>query len=641
MKLIAKLRVMFSFAHFFLQIASESLEVLKQTNLLFIMFDDLRPELSIYGKYYMITPSFERLASKSVVFDQAYCQVSVCNPSRTSILTGLRPDTTGSYAFDTDYRSYMTFPKQLGRSGYKTYGIGKIAHWEEDDTTLWDSQFHADWYPYQEIESSFMNSTTMPDKVTPEESFRDHMFTTVAIDKLRNISGSNEYFCLGVGLKLPHLALHVPYKYFNMYNNISNVAWRLSERERSFPRDKDSPSYRCCAEPDFAYMNEEGALPAHWFHTLGARVSDTIPDDMRHELMLGYASAITFVDAQLGRILDVLDELSLWSNLTVVVTSDHGMHHGEKGLWEKWSLFDESTRVPLLIHHPASPFLGKRFTEPVELLDIYPTLNDILGAPYDHAQVCPSPSTGHRCLALQGKSLAPVILGDVWTQMQGEGRQDQNGAGSVTVKVGKRRSSKRGQKRRRERRKRERDDDIDRGGATSQSRRSLTEDLSKDIVSLLEASRSHSHGHSHSRSVPMDSYFALSQSWRCANRTLLHAPDRDWKESLWKSCTIQDNYNEKGANELSLMGYSLRTTEFRYTAWLHFNRTIMQTLFDMPPYDEELYDHRGELLSDFTHLEVVDLARSRRYRKVVRNHRKVLLYYLSKNIVFHGPIQSN
>eukprot|EP01041_Mallomonas_annulata_P006908 gene6908-14023_t len=577
----------------------------RQTNVLYIMFDDLRPELNIYGKDYMITPNFNRLAAKSVMFDHAYCQVSVCNPSRTSILTGLRPDTTRSYAFEKDFGKYMVFPKHLRSLGYKTHAIGKLAHWDTQDDSLWVNHFNGNWYDYQNNESYAMKSSVMPDKITPEESFRDHMFTSMAIEKLREFTnGSNtDFFLLGLGLKLPHLALHVPQKYFDMYKNMDKNVWKLTDRERRFPRGVDSPSFRCCSEQSFSYMNEEGALPATQSMYLGDSVNYTVPDDMHHELMLGYASAVTFMDVQLGRILDVIDELSLWDNLTIVLTSDHGMHNGEKGMWEKWSLFDESTRVPLFIHHPLSPFQGKRFVEPVELLDIYPTLLDILGLSKNRTAICED----HKCLPLQGKSLAPVILGDSWGQRLLDESDKRNG--NNKKRTARRRNSRKPK-------------------PTSQRRLA---DANFNIIPL---------GGNESYSMPMvDKFFAISQLWRCANKTLLDAPDRDWDKSLWTSCSLFDNYNEKGMEELSIMGYSMRTTEFRYTAWMPFNRTSMGIRWDVPIYDEELYDHRGEALSDFTHLEVVDLAKNYRYRKVLQSHRKSLLIFIRRHVVFYGPIE--
>ena len=137
------------------------------TNLLFIMFDDLRPELSIYGRSHMITPNFERLAKKSVVFDYAYCQVAVCNPSRDSMLTGLRPDTNKVYGFQASFRPHMAWPTQLARSGYNTAGYGKILHWDGPDKNVWNfDSWENGWYEYQATEGQkYMNASVMPDKV--------------------------------------------------------------------------------------------------------------------------------------------------------------------------------------------------------------------------------------------------------------------------------------------------------------------------------------------------------------------------------------------------------------------------------------------------------------------------------------------
>jgi iduronate 2-sulfatase len=277
----------------------------------------------------------ERLAQKSVIFDNAYCQVSVCNPSRDSMLTGLRPDTTGTYSFQWTFRPLMVFPTQLTRSGYNTRGIGKILHWETDPN-VWNHQFKADWYDFQNTERNFMNSTTMPDKKTPEQSFRDYMFATKTIDAIKELHTKNEHFLVSVGFKLPHLSMHVPWKYYEMYRNKKN-AWALTKQERQFPASTPLSSYRCCAEGSFRYMNEEGAKPSLKEISLDSNIDlktdFIIPEDMRDELMMGYWGGISFLDAQIGRILDTIDELKLWNNLTIVFTADHGIHNGEKGLW--------------------------------------------------------------------------------------------------------------------------------------------------------------------------------------------------------------------------------------------------------------------------------------------------------------------
>jgi len=307
-------------------------EDVKQNNLVFIMFDDLRPELSFYGRKHMITPNFERLASKSVVFDHAYCQVAVCNPSRASLLTGLRPDTTKSYNFEMGYEPHLPFPAQLAQTGYNTAGFGKIAHWESDDRRVWNfDSWNDKWYAYQNAEERLMNSSVMPDKTRREEDFKDHTFTSRALDTLRNMSAQSKYFMLGIGFKLPHLALHIPHRYFKMYED-KKKNWALSPKELQYPQSLSEISYRCCAEQSFRFMNAEGAERFERSIPIGD-INQTLPSEMHDELMMGYSAAVSYLDTQVGRILDVLDELHLWENTTVVLTSDHGMHNGEKGIW--------------------------------------------------------------------------------------------------------------------------------------------------------------------------------------------------------------------------------------------------------------------------------------------------------------------
>lgn len=196
-------------------------------SLLFIMFDDLRPELSVYAggsSPLARTPHIDRLAAMGIVFDHAYCQVSVCAPSRNSLLTGLRPDTLGSYDFepvDPD-RGLLLLPQRLARAGYSTAGYGKLLH-REDDSVLrrpnWSvEQVEKGWYRYQAQEIRRMNASVFPDYLTPEEEFRDYVFTSLAIDRLRNFSAApSQPFMVSLGFKLPHLALHVPGRYFDQH----------------------------------------------------------------------------------------------------------------------------------------------------------------------------------------------------------------------------------------------------------------------------------------------------------------------------------------------------------------------------------------------------------------------------------------
>eukprot|EP01041_Mallomonas_annulata_P008795 gene8795-18193_t len=615
-----------------------SKESIDQTNLLFIVFDDLRTELTTYGRDHMITPNFARLAERSVIFDNAYCQVAVCNPSRDSMMTGLRPDTTGTYSFQWSFRPHMIFPTRLRRSGYNTAGYGKVVHWDGDDPNVWShGHWDGDWYSYQHNELKFMNASTQPDKTRPEEWFRDHRFTTKMIEALRDMHKKPEYFMAAIGFKLPHLAVHLPHSFYEMYKG-KEKSWKLQKKELKFPSTTPAVSYRCCALPTFDHMEEEGAKRSQKRVGLGQDMDLVVSDDMRNELMLGYCGAITFLDKQIGRILDVVDELSLWSNLTIVLTSDHGIHNGEKGLWEKWTMFDESTRVPLMIHHPQSPFKGRHYSEPVELLDIYPTLNDLLGAPYDEKVVCndKDPKGIHKCLPLQGKSLAKVILGDVWqstkgSQMTIDRPRGKGGRGGGRVgKGGKGKGKGKGSRNRGNREKNLADAGVRRQRLLLPSDGSSSSSMSMDLTLQTNSS-------AFLPPLPLlDMDFAISQSWRCAPMDRL-VPDWHARLPVWTDCSRDDNYNQKGAKEICVMGYSMRTIDFRYTAWLYFNRTSMSTIFDKQPFEEELYDHRGETFKDYTHMELINLAKKPSNMKVVVILREKLLNYLKTNIVFHGP----
>jgi iduronate 2-sulfatase len=306
-----------------------------RTNVILIMFDDLRPLLHSYGERHMITPHLDRLASKSVIFHNANCQVAVCNPSRNSLLTGLRPDTIASYAFSNSWVPHLSFPQQFAHHGYNLASYGKIYHWDdfEDKFGIGYGIGKSDWYNYQGKEYDQLNSTVNPDRNTPEENFRDYIFTTKMIAGLKNLASRPEYFLLGLGYKLPHIHLHFPWKYYDMYRSRAKVWSKVSPTLLQFPHTAPSLSYRCCAYNEYRYLNNEGN--ARWNETVAtpSDISRTFPRRMHEELMWSYSASITFLDAQIGRVLDAIEELNLWNNVTIVLTSDHGMHNGEKGIW--------------------------------------------------------------------------------------------------------------------------------------------------------------------------------------------------------------------------------------------------------------------------------------------------------------------
>mmetsp|Transcript_22497 Transcript_22497/g.32337 ORF Transcript_22497/g.32337 Transcript_22497/m.32337 type:complete len:601 (-) Transcript_22497:131-1933(-) len=594
------------FLFFSMFIRSHVAEPLKQTNLLLIMFDDLRPELSIYGRQHMVTPNFERLAKRSIVFDYAFSQVAVCNPSRDSLLTGLRPDTTGTYNFQQSYWGHLILPTQLSRSGYNTAGVGKILHWDGANKDIWNYyQYDNDWYGYQGREEGFMNSSAMPDKIHPEEWFRDHDFSRKAVQTLENLTKEPKYFMLGVGFKLPHLALHVPHKYYEIYKNKDRMnAWKLSKRELRFPPTTSEISWRCCAG-NLDFMREEGALRFNRSVWLGD-INVAFTNEMRDELMMGYCAGVSFVDKQVGKLLDVMDRHNLWQNTTVVLTADHGMHNGEKGIWEKWTLFDESLRVPLLISHPQSPFQGQRYHEPVELIDVYATLNELLAAPSDPKKIYKDVKK----LPLQGKSLAPVVLGSqLWQQ-------------AFPAKI-----------------------------PLFKTRNILTNNTSSSSGSSNMVNNNSSSSLQAIGMPQMERNYAITQSTRCAKKKDISIAERDFvgksssssssskrtaRRSVWDDC----NVDYKGQDEVSLLGYSLRTPDYRYTAYFYFNKTSFlgkQVHVDIQqkPFQQELYDHKNETLADFTHRELVNLAYKPSYAAIVKQLKAKIVHFIQSEAVFH------
>jgi iduronate 2-sulfatase len=298
-------------------------------NLLFIMFDDLRPQLSIYGNQQMITPNFERLAQRSVVFDYAFCQVAVCNPSRVSLLTGLRPDTTKTWGFQNAYKPHMIFPSLLVSQGYHTKGYGKLIHWEHNQSWCWsDGNWRGQWAKETYDDLNHMKSSYKPETSKLDADYLDYQLVTRTIDSLRSYQQERVPFMISLGFRLPHLPVRVPKRYFDLYaQTYSNPLRSIKYPSLRYP-NTSFLDHECCSYPAFSYINK--SLSAHKFTR---HINEAIPEEMYREMNWGYSAAITYLDDQLGRLLDALDELDLWKSIIVVLTSDHGMHNGEKGLW--------------------------------------------------------------------------------------------------------------------------------------------------------------------------------------------------------------------------------------------------------------------------------------------------------------------
>ena len=358
----------------------------KKYNVLFIAVDDLNTDVSSYGHPLVKTPNFDRLAKRGVQFNRAYCQFPLCNPSRASLMTGLYPDVIKVYDLVKTFRQtipdVVTLPQLFKNNGYYAARVGKIYHYGVpgdigtngmDDSLSWVQRVNPigrDKTEENKITNLLPNrglGSTLAYLAADgtDEEQTDGKVATEAI-KLMQQNKSKPFF-LAVGFYRPHSPYVAPNKYFDMY-----------------PVDKitlpNEPADDLKDVPDAAYFTK----PPNW----------GLDEAKRKEAIKAYYATITFMDAQVGRVLDALDKLGLTDNTIIVLWSDHGYNLGQHGQWMKQSLFENSARVPFIISAPQG-VRGKASNRTVELVDIYPTL----------AELCNLPAAKN----LSGKSLVPLL----------------------------------------------------------------------------------------------------------------------------------------------------------------------------------------------------------------------------------------
>lgn len=335
-------------------------------NVLFIAVDDLNTDLSSYGHPLVKTPNFERLAKRSVQFNRAYCQYPLCNPSRASLLTGLYPDVEGVYDLKTFFRSHIpdatTLPQLFKNHGYYTARVGKIFHYGVpgqigtngmDDSLSWNRVINPKGRDVRE-KSKIIRLLPIDLSVSlcylaadgRDEEQTDGIGASETIKLLEEQKNSKRPFFIAIGFYRPHTPYVAPKKYFDLYP-VDRI--RLPEQPPGGQKDI----------PDAALWTK----PANW----------GLSKEKQKEAIRGYYAATSFIDAQIGRVLDALDNLRLSSHTIIVLWSDHGYNLGEHGQWEKRSLFDKCNRVPLLISVPGG-IKGRTSDRIVELVDLYPTL---------------------------------------------------------------------------------------------------------------------------------------------------------------------------------------------------------------------------------------------------------------------------
>lgn len=369
-------------------------------NVLFISIDDLRPELGCYGAAHIHSPNIDRLASEGVLFERAYCQFALCNPSRTSLLTGMRPDHVGVVGNHVHFRSkhpaVVTLPQHFKNNGYHTLAIGKVYHGvfprgaslqpadTMDDELSWSAppfkpgpryyytpdgiaaakKAYKRMYKVQHPAPDewttrlvFGSMTEAPD--VDDGVLYDGQVADRAVETLRKIK--DKPFFLAVGFIKPHTPFIAPKKYWDLYD----------------------PADIQLAESDSLPENAP-AIAGHSSHEV-RRYTDQpkkgpFSEENRRRLKHGYYACVSYIDAQVGRLLDELERLGLRDRTIVSLYGDHGWHLGDHGMWGKVTNFEVATRAPLIISVPGMP-KGSRTQSLAEFVDIYPTLCDLIGLP--------------------------------------------------------------------------------------------------------------------------------------------------------------------------------------------------------------------------------------------------------------------
>lgn len=367
----------------------------RKMNVLFIAVDDLRNELNCYGSTQIHSPNFDRLADEGIMFNNAYCMQAVCAPSRNSIMTGLRPDAIGIYDLYTFFRkkipNVVTLPQHFKANGYHAEGMGKLyhtGHGNENDTLSWSIPH---WRPGKEIaklvkvsrgdtvglERDFptIDGLKLPwyRSREPEKNMTDAMIADHAVERLKQLKDST--FFLAVGFVKPHLPFVAPARYWDLYDP-EQIEIPPTDPPEGMPK---------LALHSFGELRKYHAIQAEGL----------LNEDQSRNMIHGYYACVSYIDAQVGKLLKALDDNELAENTIVVLWGDHGWKLGDYGSWCKHTNFEMDARAPLFIKVPGLKSKGSKTKALAEFIDVYPTL----------CELADIPTPAH----LQGTSLVPVL----------------------------------------------------------------------------------------------------------------------------------------------------------------------------------------------------------------------------------------
>ncbi len=363
-------------------------------NVLLIYVDDLRPELNCYGESKIISPNLDKLAGRSLVFDKAYCQVPICMPSRVSTLGGMYPRSGNEIVLSRLLPEGLpSLPGHFNACGYDTISVGKVYHFDNDDEASWTKRYTDTFGERELVCDGYCSGYQLPENRkglrfaaegrnrspltecvdAPDRAYPDGLIADTAIAELEKRRDDDTPFFLGAGFYRPHLPWAVPKKYWDLYQ-----------------REEVDIAANPFLPKNAISRNDWGDLRHYGDAEVNAAKSDnpdyaaenfpTLPEGKQREFVHGYWASVSFVDAQIGRVLDRLEALGMADDTVVVLCGDNGWHLGEHRLWSKCSNYEEAARVPLMVAVPGVT-TGVKTEALGELVDIYPTLCELTGLP--------------------------------------------------------------------------------------------------------------------------------------------------------------------------------------------------------------------------------------------------------------------